>query len=531
MNCKLPTSCWGHAVLHAADLIQLRPTAYHETSPLQLVRGNPPSISHLRKFGCAVYVPISPPKRTQMGPHRKLGIYVGFISPSIIKYLEPLTGDLFTARFADCIFNEDHFPALGGELYQKECQEIDWDAKSILYTDPRTTETELQVQRIIDLQNIANNLPDAFSNYKGVTKSLHPARNVPERVEVPNKTTQPPIGKKRGRSTSKRQDVIAGKQKKTVNATQPLVDRHLEDTNYPVEDDIPQSSSGMRIHTETGISENPGTITLGNSDEPMREEEISINFLETGESYDRKSIIVDIYFSEQIADIIKIDSDPKSMAECKKRSDWDNWKIAIKTEIASLYKREVFSVVMPTPPGILPVGYKWAFVRKRNENNEVVRYKARLVAQGFTQKPGVDYNETYSPVMSGITFRYLISLAVQNRLSMQLMDVVTAYLYGSLDSEIYMKVPDGISLPNPEANRNMYCIKLQKSLYGLKQSGRMWYNRLSEFLTLKGYTNNDDCPCVFIKKSSTGFCIISVYVDDLNIIGNETDINEARHHL
>jgi hypothetical protein len=160
-----------------------------------------------------------------------------------------------------------------------------------------------------------------------------------------------------------------------------------------------------------------------------------------------------------------------------------------------------------------------------------VRYKARLVAQGFTQKPGIDYNETYSPVMNGITFRYLISLAVQNHLSLQLMDVVTAYLYGSLDSEIYMKVLDGINIPNPSANRNMYCVKLKKSLYGLKQSGRMWYNRLSEFLSLKGYTNNDDCPCVFIKKSSTGFCIISVFVDDLNIIGSEKDINEARHHL
>ena len=147
------------------------------------------------------------------------------------------------------------------------------------------------------------------------------------------------------------------------------------------------------------------------------------------------------------------------------------------------------------------------------------------------QRPGVDFNKTYSPIMSGITFRYLISLAVQNHLYIQLMDVVTAYLYGSLDSNIYMKVTDGISILNPKANRNMYCVKLQKLLYGLKQSGRMWYNRLSEFLKLKGYTNNDDYPCVFIKKSSTGFCIISVYVDDLNIIGNEPDVNEARHYL
>lgn len=114
---------------------------------------------------------------------------------------------------------------------------------------------------------------------------------------------------------------------------------------------------------------------------------------------------------------------------------------------------------------------------------------------------------------------------------MQLMDVVTAYLYGSLDSNIYMKVPDGIDMPNQKVNRNMYCVKLQKSLCGLKQSGRMWYNRLSKFLSLKRYTKNDDCPCVLIKKSPTGFCIISVYVDDLNIIGNTQDINEARHHL
>jgi hypothetical protein len=151
----------------------------------------------------------------------------------------------------------------------------------------------------------------------------------------------------------------------------------------------------------------------------------------------------------------------------------------------------------------------------------VVRYKAKLVAHGFTQRPDIDFNETYSPVMSGIILRYFVYLAVQSRLSMQLMDIVTAYLYGSLESDIYMKVPDKISILNQNASCNMYWVKLQKSLYDLKQSGRMWYNRLSEYLLQKGYSNNDDCPCVFIKMSQTCFCIISVYVDDLNIIGNQ----------
>ena len=108
----------------------------------------------------------------------------------------------------------------------------------------------------------------------------------------------------------------------------------------------------------------------------------------------------------------------------------------------------------------------------------------RLVAQGFLQRPGIDYEETYSPVMDAITFHFLISLAVLKGLDMRLMNVITVYLYGSMDNDIYMKIPEEFKLP--EANctkpRSMYSIKLQRSLYGLKQCRRMWYNRLSEYL-------------------------------------------------
>ena len=96
-------------------------------------------------------------------------------------------------------------------------------------------------------------------------------------------------------------------------------------------------------------------------------------------------------------------------------------------------KREVFGPVVPTLENVKPVGYRWVFVRKRNENNEIVRYKAHLVAQGFSQRPGIDYEETYSPVMDAITFRYLIHLAVSEGLEMNLMNVVTTCLYGSID--------------------------------------------------------------------------------------------------
>ena len=104
--------------------------------------------------------------------------------------------------------------------------------------------------------------------------------------------------------------------------------------------------------------------------------------------------------------------------------------------------------------------------------------------------------------MDAITFRYLRSLIVSEGLDMGLMDVVTTYFYESIDTNIYMKIPKGFKLPEitNRKPRNMYSIKLERSLYRLKQSRCMWYNRLSKYLLKIGYVNNSICPCVFIKK-------------------------------
>jgi hypothetical protein len=134
---------------------------------------------------------------------------------------------------------------MGDYKYHSECQKINWDDKSILSSDPRTKETELQVQKIINLQNIANNLPDAFTDYKSVTKSWNPTVNVPERVQVPKKTTHAPSVVKRGGGVAQtKKDKALNKRprkekmmpfQKIVNVSQPRIDRHIVD--------IPQSST------------------------------------------------------------------------------------------------------------------------------------------------------------------------------------------------------------------------------------------------------------------------------------------------
>jgi hypothetical protein len=113
LRSNLSLSSWGHAILHAAALLLYRPSAENGLSPYELVHGFPPSVTHLRIFGCAVYVPIPPHQRSKLGPRRQLGIYVGFQSPSIIRYLSPQTGDLFTAHMSMCEFDEQTFPKLG----------------------------------------------------------------------------------------------------------------------------------------------------------------------------------------------------------------------------------------------------------------------------------------------------------------------------------------------------------------------------------------------------------------------------------
>lgn len=131
-----------------------------------------------------------------------------------------------------------------------------------------------------------------------------------------------------------------------------------------------------------------------------------------------------------------------------------------------LEKREVFGLVVQTPKGVMPIGYKWVFVY------ESVRRKMIM------KKLGIDYEETYFPIVDVITFRFFINLLVTKRLDMHLIDIVTAYLYGSLGNDIYIKIIEWYKMLKAcnSKSQNIYSIKLQRSLYELKQSGCKWYN-------------------------------------------------------
>ena len=225
-----------------------------------------------------------------------------------------------------------------------------------------------------------------------------------------------------------------------------------------------------------------------------------------------------IHYTTKSIDLIP-ETDPTTLDQAMKRPDWPQWKAAIETEYASLRKHGVFAEIV-TDLDQHPIGYKLIFTQKLDSQGRVLRYKVRLVAQGFTQRPGIDYDQTYSPVMDTVSFRYLLALAVQFSLKIYLLDVVTAYLHGNLDTKLHLTPPPGFlkSIPTPKPGK-FTGLSNYKALYGLKQSGRAWYHHLCNFLISQGFIHNNTLPCIFTYTSEVGFVILAVYVDDLNILG------------
>jgi hypothetical protein len=189
-------------------------------------------------------------------------------------------------------------------------------------------------------------------------------------------------------------------------------------------------------------------------------------------------------------------------------------------EMAQLRKLGTFTIT-PLPPGRSPIACKWVFRVKHDELGAITRYKARLVAKGFSQIPGIDYDETFAPVVRLETIRLLLALAARYKLDVHVVDVIGAYLNGKLDEEIYMQQPEGYQ----DGTTMVY--RLQKALYGLKQSGRVWNIELNKSFLDHSYSRLLSDQCVYIKRNGSDITIIAVHVDDMTILASSPTVMSA----
>ena len=187
------------------------------------------------------------------------------------------------------------------------------------------------------------------------------------------------------------------------------------------------------------------------------------------------------------------------------------WQAAMDAEMESMRRLQVYTLTS-RPRGVNVVSCKWVFSVKCKDG-WVVRFKARLVARGFSQQPGVDYSETFAPVLKYKTLRLILALIATRDLEFELMDVQTAYLNAELKELVYMAQPDGFV--TGDASNTVW--RLLKAIYGLKQAGREWNQHLDAFIV--GQLHFTRCvadPCLYTRRSRTGrLLLLSVYVDDI----------------
>ncbi|KAH9669265.1 hypothetical protein KPL70_021724 [Citrus sinensis] len=222
------------------------------------------------------------------------------------------------------------------------------------------------------------------------------------------------------------------------------------------------------------------------------------------------------------------DGEPSTFHKALESSDIALWMTAIQEEIEALHKNKTWELI-PLPRGRKAIGNKWVYKIKRDGNDQVERYRARLVVKGYAQKEGIDFNEIFSPVVRLTTFRIVLAMCATFDLHLEQLDVKTAFLHGELEEEIYMLQPEGFA---ETGNENLVC-RLNKSLYGLKQAPRCWYKRFDSFIMSLGYNRLSSDHCAYYKRfEDNDFIILLLYVDDMLIAGpNKDRIQELKAQL
>jgi hypothetical protein len=220
--------------------------------------------------------------------------------------------------------------------------------------------------------------------------------------------------------------------------------------------------------------------------------------------------------------------EPRNVREAMSGEDAVEWKEAMNKELKNLREKQTWQEV-PTPANRKKIGAKWVLKIKRDAEGNIVKHEARLVAKGYSQVPGVDFEETYAPVGRTTSLRILLKIAATQDLEILQADVEGAYLNGNLDVDIYMEYPEGV-----KPKKGCDGLLLKKSLYGLKQSGRTWWIEMGTKLAKLGFKRLESDGGLYTRprNQEDGLIIILVYVDDFVIAGDsKREINDLLDRL
>lgn len=496
-DADLPLCYWAEAINMAAYLVN-RIINTHGNIPDEIYFNKKIDISDLRIFGSEVMVHIPKEKRRKWDKKAEKLIFVGFDADvKGYRCINKSTRKLTISR--DVKFLEDTLVKDSKNLKSNGLDEV--------------RETKRNEFVHVKIENLSQD-PEP-------EKMAEPVMNSEEFNNDENSNL----------SNNINIESITDNEDETTNASN--LDNTIVETSNSENTIVELSSSDDTINDSLSSDD----TTIDNADdedymptgniEPSRSEPISTRSKPTLNLFENYgfggiAIVCDNDFAFKCDEELHHE-DPMSVRELSKRNDSKHWISAMNEEMKSLEENNTWELVY-LPKGKRAIDSKWIFKTKRDNDGKIVRYKARLVAKGFTQRYGIDYHETYAPVVRYTSIRLLMALAAKEGLKIHQMDAVTAFLQGEIEEEIYMKQPEIF-----DDGSNRVC-KLRGALYGLKQAGRLWNKKLDAALRKFGLNKCKMDPCIYYSPGLK--LIVAIYVDDFLIFYREEDnLNTLRKLL
>lgn len=425
----------------------------------------------LKSFGCTCYPWLKPYVTNKLSPKSQSCVFLGYCSNTKgYRCYDPLANKVFISRHVR--FIETKFPYL--DLIKSVPSDSASDVSS--FNVPLTSFEEI----VVTIPCSPVFLPPQSTSSSPLVSSV-PVSITSDSFCIPSSIpVQPPFI-----PTSSNDPVSYSPIESVPSSTQAIPTSSLPaippETFHPI---YPSSSSSLNIHSmqtrsKSGIvkPKHPFALTLEHSNTTVP------------------------------------DKEPNNFIEAIKHPVWQQ---AMHAEYQALVKQGTW-ILVPPPLGANIIGCQWIYKIKRHSDGTMARYKARLVANGNQQTEGIDFQETFSPVIKQPTIRIVLSLAVHYKWPIKQLDVSNAFLHGLLDEEVYMKQPLGYKDPQHPS----FVCKLSKALYGLRQAPRAWFSAFSGFLLQQGFMQSKSDSSLFISKKDVALTLVLVYVDDILVTGSD----------
>ena len=480
---NVPKRFWGDAVVTATYLINRTPTrVLFDATPYEVLNKSRPSIDHLRVFGCVCFVLIPGELRNKLEAKSTKAMFIGYSTHQKgYKCYVPETRRVLVSR--DVKFMESK--AYYDEKSWEELKDLSHSASD------RANNLKILMERLgINLEKepekgrdttpyketMVHNTEDSHPDHEGGNED-QPAQAQPEENPVlshdQDEMGQPDTEAQEGEPSSSNEPEQTQVLRRSTRIRRPASDW--------VKNDFVYYNAQAVAHPESGL------CSLAHYPE---EHQVFMSSLD-------------------------LEWIPRTYAEAMED---DEWRISVDDEMRAMEKNNTWYET-ELPKGKKAVTSRLIHTIKYLANGKPERKKTRLVARGYTQVYGEDYLDTFAPVAKLHTIRILLSLAVNLEWDLWQMDVKNAFLQGELEDEVYMKPPPGMEEMVKPGN----VLRLRKAIYGLKQSPRAWYHKLSTTLNGRGFVKSQADHTLFTLTSKQGITVILVYVDDIIITGSDKE--------